>query len=54
MHIDRIYLQQKATQMLKREHSKHKCLVPTQNWLPNAVVEEREGGLNNFRVRKTN
>ena len=31
----------------------HKCLVPAQNRLPNALGEEAAGG-NNFRVRKTN
>ena len=28
-------------------------LLPAQNRLPNALAEEVEGGLNNFRVRKT-
>ena len=31
--------------------TKYKCLAPTQNWLPNALVEDGEEGLNNFRVR---
>ena len=35
------------------ELTKYKCLVPTQNRLLNALAEEVEGGLNNFRVRKT-
>ena len=35
------------------ELTKYKCLVLTQNRLLNALVEEVEGGLNNFRVRKT-
>ena len=35
------------------ELTKYKCLVPAQNRLPNALAEEVEGGLNNFRVRKT-
>ena len=61
MHIqfDRIYLQQKATQMLREEHSTRslgdtyqaQILVPTQNWLPNALVEEGGGGrVQNLRV----
>ena len=61
MHIDRMCLQQNASQMLRGntvpkplgELTKYKCLVPAQNRLPNALAEEVEGGLNNFRVRKT-
>ena len=58
MHIDRIYLQQNATQMLRgdtvpspleRELTMYKCLVPAQNRLPNALVEEVGETLNNFR-----
>ena len=33
------------------ELTKYKCLVATQNRLPNALVEEVERGLNNFRVK---
>ena len=29
-------------------------IMPTQNRLPNALVEKVEGGLKNFKVRKTN
>ena len=29
----------------------HKCLVPAQNRLPNALVEEVEGGLNNLEIK---
>ena len=61
MHIDRMCLQQNPTQMLiggtqypaPGELTKYKCLVPTQNRLLNALAEEVERGLNNFRVRKT-
>ena len=60
MHIDRMCLQQNATQMLRGtqypapgELTKYKCLVPAQNRLPNALAEQVEGGLNDFRVRKT-
>ena len=28
--------------------------MPTRNRLPNALVEKVQGGLNNFKVRKTN
>ena len=35
------------------ELTEYKCLVPTQNRLLNALAEEVEGGLNNFRVKKT-
>ena len=56
MHIDRMCLQQNASQMLRGEHStqplgeltKYRCLVPAQNRLPNALAEEVEGGLNNL------
>ena len=49
MHIDRICLQQNATQMLRGNTVPSpwgnlpcmcKCLVPAQNRLPNALVEE--------------
>ena len=64
MHIDRIYSQQKETQMMGKEHStrslgdsgtlaKYKRLAPTQNRLPtNALVEEVEVGLNNLGLGK--
>ena len=60
MHIDRVFAA-KCNTNAKGEHStqplgeltKYKSLVPTQNRLPNALAEEVEGGLNNFRVRKT-
>ena len=29
----------------------HKCLVPAQNRLPTALVEEVEGGLNNLEIK---
>ena len=54
MHIDS---QHKGTQMLRGElntRSKHKYLAPAQNKLPNALVEEMEGELNKFWIRKTN
>ena len=46
--------------MLRKGHStwswgtltKYKCLAPTQNRLPNALVEEVEGGLNNLGLGK--
>ena len=59
MHIDRMCLQQNATQMLRGNTvpspwgTYQVCLVPTQNRLLNALAGEVEGGLNNFRVRKT-
>ena len=48
MRIDRVCLQQNATQMLRGN------TVPSP-WgnLPNALAEEVKRGLNNFRVRKT-
>ena len=50
MHIDKMCLQQNATQMLRAntvpsswgELTKYKCLVPAQNRLPNASAEEVE------------
>ena len=59
MHIDKLCLQQNATQMPRGntvpspwgELAKYKCLVPTQNRLPNALVEEVEGGLNNLEIK---
>ena len=59
MHIDKMCLQQNATQMLRAntvpspwgELTKYKCLVPAQNRLPNALVEEVEGGLNNLEIK---
>ena len=59
MHIDKMCLQQNATQMLRGntvpslwgELTKYKCLVPAQNRLPNALVEEVEGGLNNLEIK---
>ena len=63
MHIDRIYAWQEATQMLRVTHSTQPLgetyqvqmsAAPTQNRIPNTLVEEVEGRLNNFRVRKTN
>ena len=60
-YIDKMCLQQNATQMLKGEQStqplggggltKYKCLVPAQNRLPNALVEKVEGGLNNLEIK---
>ena len=52
-------MQQNATQMLRGntvssplgELTKYKCLVPAQNRLPNALVEEVEGGLNNLEIK---
>ena len=52
-------LQQNATQMLRGntvpspggELTKYKSLVPAQNRLPNALVEEGEGGLNNLEIK---
>ena len=46
MHIDKMCLQQNATQMLRvntvpspwGELTKYKCLVPAQNRLPNALA----------------
>ena len=59
MHIDKMCLQQNATQMLRAntvpspwgELTKYKCLVPAQNRLPNALAEEVEGGLNNLEIK---
>ena len=59
MHIDKMCLQQNATQMLRGntvpspwgELAKYKCLVPAQNRLPNALAEEVEGGLNNLEIK---
>ena len=59
MHIDKMCLQQNATQMLRGktvpspwgELTKYKCLVPAQNRLPNALAEEVEGGLNNLEIK---
>ena len=59
MHIDKMCLQQNATQMRRGntvpspwgELTKFKCLVPTQNRLPNALVKEVEGGLNNLEIK---
>ena len=54
MHIDKMCLQQNATQMLRANtvpSPKYKCLVPAQNRLPNALVEEVEGGLNNLEIK---
>ena len=59
MHIDEMCLQQNATQMLRGnivrspwgKLTKYKCLVPTQNRLPNALVEEVESGLNNLEIK---
>ena len=59
MHIDKMCLQQNATQMLRGntvpspwgELTKDKCLVPAQNRLTNALVEEMEGGLNNLEIK---
>ena len=59
MHIDKMCLQQIATQMLRAntvpspwgELTKYKCLVPAQNRLPNALAEEVEGGLNNLEIK---
>ena len=53
MHIDRIYSQHKARGGEKilgpcGKLTKYKCLAPAQNRLPNALVEEMEGGLNKF------
>ena len=58
MHIDKMCLQQNATQMLRGntvpspwgELTKYKCLVPAQNRLPSALAEEVEGGLNNLEI----
>ena len=36
------------------KRTKYKCLAPAQNRLPNALVEEMEGELNKFWIRKTN
>ena len=33
------------------ELTKYKCLVPAQNRLPNALVEEMQGGLNNSEIK---
>ena len=54
MHTDRIYSQQKTTQMLRGRHSTHPLEEIYQvkmfgvhtrlNRLPNALVEEVEGG----------
>ena len=33
------------------EITKYKCLVPAQNRLPNALVEEVEGELNNLEIK---
>ena len=59
MHIDKMCLQQNATQMLRGntvpspwgELTKYKCLVPAQNRLPNALAEELKGGLNNLEIK---
>ena len=59
MHIDKMCLQQNATQMLRGntvpspwgELTKYKCLVPAQNRFPNALAEEVEGGLNNLEIK---
>ena len=59
MHIDKMCLQQNATQMLRGktiprpwgELTAYKCLVPAQNRLPNALVEEVEGGFNNLEIK---
>ena len=59
MHIDKMCLQQNATQMLRGtqypspwgELTKFKCLVTLQNRLPNALVVEVEGGLNNLEIK---
>ena len=59
MDIDKMCLQQNATQMLKGntvpspwgELTRYKCLVPAQNRLPNALAEEVEGGLNNLKIK---
>ena len=59
MHIDKMCLQQSAMQMLRGntvpspwgELTKYKCLVPAQNRLPNVLVEEVEGGLNNLEIK---
>ena len=59
MHIDKMCLQQNATQMLRGntvpspwgELTKYKCLVPAQNRLPNALAEEVDGGLNNLEIK---
>ena len=59
MHIDKLCLQQNATQMLRGntvpspwgELTKYKCPVPAQNRLPNALAEEVEGGLNNLEIK---
>ena len=61
MHIDIMCLQQNATQMLRGNTVPSpwgnlpsiNVLVPAQNRLPNALAEEVEGGLNNFKFRKT-
>ena len=59
MHIDRICLKHaKCNTNVKGEHSTqpleeltmYKCLVPAQNRLPNARVEEVGEMLNNFKV----
>ena len=52
----------KCNRNVKGEHSTQpleeltmcKCLVPAQNILPNALVEEVGERLNNFRVKETN
>ena len=56
MHIDKIYSQQKATQMLRREHSIRSLgdtyQVHMSSTHANALVEKVEGRLNNFRLGK--
>ena len=59
MCIDKVCLQQNATQMLRGntvpspwgELTMYKCLVLAQNRLPNALAEEVEGGLNNLETK---
>ena len=52
MHIS--YISRGTQHLLWGKLTKYKCLMPTQNRLPNALVEKVEGGLSNFKVRTTN
>ena len=60
MHIDKLCLQQNATQMLRGntvpspwgELTKYKCLVPAQNRLPKCLGRRSGGtGLNNLEIK---
>ena len=51
MYIDRIYSKGETQYLVPGGNlPQYKCLVPAQNRLPYVLVEEVEGGLNNFRV----